>query len=140
VFTFCAQHDESLANKSVRFYRFLFLFLLLFLSHIKKIKHALLLMLFKATFVFLSSILLSDLSQLTPFKSYDPFYVEKPFFFEIIFHPITLYKSSRTLLKIVKNEYAYDLINYAGSESEVIFLKILPKLCPYQVSYKSKKN
>ncbi len=29
---------------------------------------------------------------------------ETVFFFEIMFHPITLYKSSRTLLKIVKNE------------------------------------
>jgi hypothetical protein len=60
LFTFCAQHDESLAYKSVRFYRFL------------------------------SSILLSDSSQLTPFKSYDLFYVEKPCFFRNYISPHNL--------------------------------------------------
>ncbi len=50
-----------------------------------------------------------------------------------------MYKSSRTLLKIVKNAYGHE-INYAESESEVIFLKIWLKLCQTRFRILDKKT
>jgi hypothetical protein len=55
------------------------------------------------------------------------------------FNYITMYKSSRTLLKIVKNAYGHE-INYAESESEVIFLKIWLKLCQTRFRILDKKT